>query len=198
MTHSAATGTRTHASYQTVAITKDFVDTYVWWDEAKQARIELHSIQEQSGMQTSDTTSDTQYSYVKNGFLSSIDVDGAQPKVVTYVTDWQGAVRFYWEYAAIPAMEPNYCNFVFDGVHMATLTNNGDPDAGYDITIGLHKSPPDNFLKYGEEVSFADYDLSYTPVNGTEAPVASRFTVRAGDSLQTIAAAVWGDASLCN
>jgi nucleoid-associated protein YgaU len=52
-------------------------------------------------------------------------------------------------------------------------------------------------FRNGAAKSFADFDQSYVPINpSTVGGAASAYTVRDGDTLQSIARQIWGDAGL--
>ncbi|MBY0563048.1 MAG: LysM peptidoglycan-binding domain-containing protein [Hyphomonadaceae bacterium] len=74
---------------------------------------------------------------------------------------------------------------------MGYVGNNGNYDVTYERTRHLRQTPG------GSTGSFADYDLAYDQITSYEqGSRGGMYTVRAGDTLPGIAAALWGDASL--
>lgn len=76
----------------------------------------------------------------------------------------------------------------------------GTADVDYAASIAQHTSTPGTGpFQNGSasSASYADFDQSYDPINGLNyQSTASRYTVSEGDTLESIAATVWGDASL--
>jgi nucleoid-associated protein YgaU len=58
------------------------------------------------------------------------------------------------------------------------------------------KANPDAY-RYMKPVTSADFDQNYEPVSPTYPPATgSAYTVRSGDTLKSVAQALWGDSSL--
>ena len=90
-------------------------------------------------------------------------------------------------------------SIIINGVRVGDIGNNGTSDIDYVSSIAKTKAgsntPFMNGTTYGQ--SFADFDQSYDPINGfSVAGTGSSYTVNDGDTLQTVALAAWGDASL--
>jgi len=115
------------------------------------------------------------------------DIDDGQPRLVRYVTDVaseQILSRFESGSTAIK----NYY-YVFDGIRIGDVANFGEQT--YKLTINDRWSPTNN------QGNYADFDLSYSAVHANSMRSSgSAWTVQAGETLQSIAAAAWGDASL--
>lgn len=95
---------------------------------------------------------------------------------------------------------PRQINYLFDGVQLGGISNDGTDDVDYVASIARHRTlagagPFRNGATFATAI--ADFDQSYTPINGFDSGrIAGRYTVQDGDTLASIAQAVWGDASL--
>ena len=108
--------------------------------------------------------------------------------------------------------DPRELHYYFDGIALGDIGNNGTSDVDYATSIAEHRAPVatgshagafnygtvSNVLKSNVNVStsYADFDQAYDPINGlTYQNTSSQYTVAAGDTLQSIAYQIWGDAS---
>ena len=91
-------------------------------------------------------------------------------------------------------------HYYFNGLKTGVISNNGTSDVDYAASIAQHTGAATGsgaFQTDSYRQSYADFDQSYDPINGLNyQQTASRYTVREGDTLESIAAQVWGDASL--
>ena len=79
------------------------------------------------------------------------------------------------------------------------MGNNGPSDTDYAALIAQRQQTASSgpFKTGNSPTAFADLDQSYSPINaGSGGATAGRVTVGEGDTLRSIAQAVWGDASL--
>jgi hypothetical protein len=90
-------------------------------------------------------------------------------------------------------------HFYFNGQRVGDISNNGTSDVDYVTSIGRHIEVPGTGAFRGGSTmatNYADFDQSYDPINGlTYESTASRYTVQSGDTLESIALQLWGDAS---
>lgn len=90
--------------------------------------------------------------------------------------------------------------YYFDGRRIGNVGNDGVEREDYAQQLARPlESPSDPDAKYKNfnPVASADFDQNYQPINATyPSSSASSYTVREGESLQSIARSVWGDASL--
>jgi nucleoid-associated protein YgaU len=95
---------------------------------------------------------------------------------------------------------PREYYFNFAGMQRGDVGNNGKriSDLDYAAAIAQRQAAPQSgAFAYGQATSFADFDQNYTPINSAnDAGAGASYTVQAGDTLQSIAQAVWGDSSL--
>ncbi len=117
-----------------------------------------------------------------------------------FVTDLSGQVLDRRDtLVGVNGNAPRTLSYVFDGVKLGEVGNDGPADTDYATAIGRRNTAPVAPWRYDYERPFADFDQSYSPINptsGGSAASAGSVTVRDGDTLQSISAAVWGDASL--
>jgi nucleoid-associated protein YgaU len=90
--------------------------------------------------------------------------------------------------------------YTFDGQIVGYTSNNGTSDTDYAADIAQHTTATGSgyYRNGGTSASaYADFDQSYDPLNGDSVDAtSSSYTVAGGDTLQSIAQAVWGDSSL--
>jgi LysM repeat protein len=80
------------------------------------------------------------------------------------------------------------------------VSNNGTSDVDYVVSITDNTAKPvgTGFFTNGAThgTAYADFDAAYDPVNGLSTQLtAQRYTVQAGDTLESIAQQIWGDAN---
>jgi LysM repeat protein len=79
----------------------------------------------------------------------------------------------------------------YSGRQMGYAGNNGYINSDYAQTINQRAGSG------GTPGSFADFDLAYDPINAyAQGSSGGMYTVQSGDTLASIASALWGDASL--
>jgi LysM domain len=117
---------------------------------------------------------------------------------VSFVTDANGLILQRDENDNNSSLgDPRELHYYFNGVRVG---NEGTSDIDYVASIAAKtkagsNTPFMNGTSYGQ--ALADFDQSYDPINGfSVAGTGSSYTVNDGDTLQTIALAAWGDASL--
>lgn len=172
---------------------------YVWWDDARQARI-LHD----SNTTTSNNAINTStFAYDVNGRLTYVNIQDGRPRNVTYVTDANGQVLSRIEADSLSSDDPKNRYWYFNGQRVGELTNNYDVNEDGYFTAILVRSTrpplggPTPFIGGATPRHDADFDQAYQALTPNSVRGAgSAWTVRDGDTLQSIAAAAWGDASL--
>jgi len=95
--------------------------------------------------------------------------------------------------------------YYFNGARVGDVSTNGalpsQVDYAQELALQAARngsvSPPTNGYRYGKPVSSADFDQNYLPINREyPAQTPTIYTARTGDTLQSIAASLWGDATL--
>lgn len=174
---------------------------YVWWDSAQQAKITYDS---DTGSGDNPIYTST-FGYDVNGRVSFVNIKDGRPRNVTFVTDVNGQVLTRTETDNLTAYDDPWSRYYyFNGVRVGELTNNAPFDPGSYIShVNNRISPPSGgststpFYSGNYGTPSADFDQAYEALTPNSIPGGGQvWTVRTGDTLQGIAAAVWGDSAL--
>lgn len=170
---------------------------YTWWDSARQARI-THDPDTGGGFGASGVKNTSTFSYDVNGKLTFVNIQDGRPRNVTFVTDVQGQILTRTEADTVTTTGDPWARYLyFGGVRVGDLTNDGPSDVDYATAIGRRASTQTGPFQYGSALAAADFDQAYQALTpGSVNGAGSSYTIHDGDTLQSIAAAVWGDASL--
>jgi LysM domain len=149
---------------------------------------------------------DSDFTYDGLGRLSNVSVGGPRSHVLNYVNDINGQVisRTLTRTASgIPgSANPVQYYHYYNGIMLGSNGNNGNdrPDMQTALNERIAQGPttPGVFRNGGTGPNpYADFDQAYDAVSPeTLSQGPSAYTVRSGDSLESIAAQIWGDASL--
>ena len=86
--------------------------------------------------------------------------------------------------------------YYVDGKRVGDISNDGSSRTDYVATLANQKAPKGNYANW-QPVASADFDQNYEPISPTyPGTVASNYVVRNGDTLQSIAQTLWGDAQM--
>ena len=172
------------------------VSTYVYqyWDTAKQSTI--------TTTQPSGDPGKSTFTYDKNGHLASV-VDTVARRELYYTTSAQGQVLQRDEIRRDLSGAPRFIHryYYADGRRVGDVGNDGLSDrVSYAEQIARDAETPEQRRarsKNPTPVNSADFDQNYEPINaGYPVSASSRYTVRGGDTLSSIAQSVWGDAAM--
>ncbi|MEO4031082.1 hypothetical protein ABH313_23880, partial [Chromobacterium vaccinii] len=166
---------------------------YEWWDEAKQSTITAQPYNKKApGWQPGIS----HLTYDVNGHLKEA-IDEKGRRSLRYVNDAQGVVirREEIDKGSVYKKQDYY---YVDGKQVGAVGNDGPSRVDFaqalaQITLGNKKDQ----YRFGQAVSSADFDQSYEPIGPNypgQAP--GSVTAREGDTLQVMAANLWGDRSL--
>jgi YD repeat-containing protein len=159
----------------------------------------------QSSITTTQTTTHTStFYYDGSGNLSSIHVGDGRPRTVTFVNDVNGQAIKRDEsdnnYNQYTGGDPHEIWHRFGGKQMGSVGNNGTIDTDYATSItNRTRTPGTGAFRFGTSYGAmtANFDLSNEAITSYGQGVAAAgYTVRQGDTLETIAAQLWGDSSL--
>ena len=166
--------------------------SYIWRDDARQSSTAYRPDV------TKPSIKNSTFSYDVNGHLSSVYVNDGRPRTITYTTDANGQILTRQERDNNNSQgDPKDLYYYFSGIRVGDIGNNGPSQTDYATAIYRRYSPSTNPWRNGAEKRYADFDQSYDPINaGVGNGSNSSITVRDGDTLQSIAQNVWGDASL--
>ena len=173
----------------------DTRNTYQWWDAAQQSVTTLKP--------DATHTNTSTYYYDDSGHLTSVYINDTQSqrnRTVTFVNDAAGLVLERREQDNLSTGDPRELHYYFNEAQVGFIGNNGTSDLSYGDSIAEHQSETGSGpFRNGtaNAIPVADFDQSYQPVNGFDATAgASTYYVHDGDTLQSVALAAWGDASL--
>jgi YD repeat-containing protein len=178
--------------------------TYEWWDEAKQKEIQSTAVNVNAPGWASGYS---HFDYDLNGHLKQVS-DSAGKRSISYTTDAQGLILVRNEMAngivnastgAVNGgtVSRNHVFYYFNGHTVGDVGNDGPLKISYAEQLAQEKSVggKDRYKDW-QPISSADFDQNYQPINADFATTGSAYTVRDGDNLQSIAAALWGDNTL--
>lgn len=161
---------------------------YEWWDSAKQKKISTT---------VNNLTGVTDFSYNVNGHISGfVDEKNAQNKrSATYINNSQGMVLQRNE--LINSSMNRYRNFYYiNGQRIGDVSNDGPSREDYVQSLQSSRGTPTQAKDF-KPISSADFDQNFEPINAQYPSSAlTNYVVNNGDTLQSIALAVWGDASM--
>lgn len=173
------------------------VYSYVWWDGAQQSKItyDADTGSSSNALQTST------FAYDVNGHLTYVNVKDGRARNVTFVTDVQGQVLSRTELDNVTTTgDPKDLYYYFGGLRIGEITNNAGWTDTYISAVqnraqraGATAGP---FIT-GYQSHRADFGQAYEALTpGSVRGAGSSYTIRDGDTLQSIAASVWGDTAL--
>ncbi|WP_055936360.1 LysM peptidoglycan-binding domain-containing protein [Duganella sp. Root336D2] len=170
------------------------VTAYDYWDDAKQ-RSQTVSGETPYKPDTVWRPGVSSFKYDVNGHLvQAIDVVGNV--TFNYISNGQGLVLRREQFKGNTiGMIHRY--MYLNGNMVGDVGNDGDAHLDYAQTLARPNQSREQMYKNWRPVSSADFDQNYQPIT-REYPAAtgSSYTVKAGDSLYSIAGAVWGDVSM--
>ncbi|MGY8628250.1 LysM peptidoglycan-binding domain-containing protein [Chromobacterium violaceum] len=166
---------------------------YEWWDEAKQSTITAQPYNKDApGWQPGIS----HLTYDVNGHLKEA-IDETKHRSLRYVNDAQGVVIRREEIDNLSVYKKQDYYYV-DGKQVGAVGNDGPSRVDFaqalaQTTLGNKKDQ----YRFGVAVSSADFDQNYEPIGPNyPAQAPGSVTAREGDTLQVIAANLWGDRSL--
>jgi len=172
----------------------DTKTTFVFWDEVRQNVVSFKP----NASNGTTYTSGFQYDY--RGHLVAVNIADGRPRQVRYATDLTGQIinRYEWTTSPESGNNPYENYYYFNGLKYGETGNNGTLETDYATAITRrYAAPQTGAFRFGGKVNHVDFDQNYEPINsGTPRSGPSSYGVQDGDTLQSIAAAVWGDSSL--
>lgn len=177
---------------------------YAYWDSPMQATLSFRPNTSQS------TTYQTSYTYDYNGHLTTATINDGRPRSVTYINDTAGQIlsrteadNVGYNVNAGTGGDPKTVWWFFDGKQVGSTSNNGNDDPDYEAAMAERLTPSSTAstapFRLGQTsgVSYSDFDQAYNSLSpGEGGGAGSAYVVRQGDTLSSIAQAVYGDASL--
>ncbi|WP_371395838.1 polymorphic toxin-type HINT domain-containing protein [Fretibacter rubidus] len=153
---------------------------------------------------SSDRINTTYYTNSKSGVLLSARVSDGRARTVTFTVDNQGQTirRDERDYKA--GGDPHEIWYRYGGTEMGYVGNNGTFNTSYSQSITDRTTTPTTgtnagAFKHGRTTgaNHADFESAYKAINSySQGSTSGSYTVRSGDTLQSIAANIYGDSSL--
>ena len=176
---------------------------YEYWDYAKQVSITNQGYN--PALEGNNRFWKPGYSELKydvNGHLVGANDAGADSNrgsaddsSFRYVNDAQGLILLRDEMAGGSVNRVQRFYYV-DGKRVGDVGNDGPSRTDYVRAMSAQKTSKSAYANW-KPVASADFDQNYEPISpGYPASVPSSYTVRNGDTLQSIARAVWGDSAM--
>jgi YD repeat-containing protein len=173
---------------------------YAWWDGAVQSTTTIFT----DYVSQADTNYTTTYTLGASGELVSAYIADGRPRSVTLVTDMTGQVIRRDEadsnFNATTGGDPHEVWYRFAGRQVGLTGNNGTLDTDYSTSIGARGvSIGNGAFRFGVSTPTVQTDFSQAldPINSfAQGSAGGGYTVQAGDTLQSIAANLWGEAGL--
>ncbi len=187
--------------------TSSTVNTYSWFDGAVQASTAYKA----SISQPTPNTTSFAYEHVgAQALLSSASVTDGRSRTVTYKSDLSGQVYKRDEYDSLAGGDPHEVWYKFGGKEIASIGNNGTRDVNYQQSVTTRRAGPDtsnSAFRFNPDLNansggyisraHVEGDASLKKINSFgQGSGAGAYTARAGESLQSIAANLYGDSAL--
>ena len=166
------------------------INSYQWWDGAVQAST-THDADTGNAYNALWVST---YNYAVIGGqaqLTHVAIVDGRPRTVMFRSDMLGQVIRRDEKDNLAGGDPHEVWYRYSGRQMGYVGNNGFINSDYAQTINQRAGSG------GTPGSYADYDLATDPINAYEqGSRGGTYTVQSGDTLQAIAANLWGDSAL--
>ncbi len=187
---------------------------YNWWDGPVQSEIKV--VWQLGAASNQFVDGFSKFEYDGNGrLLRMFNPTAGKQQMVQYLSDASGQILERKEYGGpgstlrydaatgtvLQADNPVWVRYYYaDGHRIGEINNTGAPLEQQDYAQEMARAPAKgNDAKHRIEgpQMWADFDQSYQPINsGYPSAAAPNYLVRKGDTLRSIAQAVWGDANL--
>ena len=172
---------------------------YLWFDGAQQKHMVFDSDTGNAG----NTVYSTNYGYDVSGASVWAHVWDGEPQLNLYTVNTNGQIirreeRDFANASTLETTGQNSAFYLFGGKQMGEI---GTRDTGKDyqtsIAYRTENAPINPITREPYERRTNNFSQSLTPITSyDQGQAAGSYTVRAGDNLRSIAAAVWGDSSL--
>lgn len=203
-------GVVTHTFQHAEGVSNTGVHTiydYVWWDEAKQSKVQAQGINagNPEAKRWASGFSDMQYDvnghvmqmYAYEAGSMGAVTGSAATRSMSYISDQYGQVLRRNKTLGNGNLEVAQRFYYLNGHTIGDVSSEGPSTISYAEELAQRGVTPPGGFRGAVPVSSADFDQNYQPINSSyPGAAASAYTVRQGDTLASIARAVWGDESL--
>ncbi len=168
---------------------------FVWYGGAVQSVTRYWA---NTGQQAAVFTS----TYASNawGQLTSVSIADGRPRTVAFVNDMAGEVIRRDEADSLAGGDPHEFWYHFGGRQHGYVGNNGTFETSYHESVANRSAASGaGAFRLGATAPTArsDFDQNYDPITSyQQGGAGGSYTVQSGDTLSSIAAALWGDAAL--
>ncbi len=169
-------------------------NVYDWRDGAVQARMTVEK--------TDQPTYTSSYNYGASGALETISIADGRARTVTFTNDVSGQALKRDEADQLSGGDPHEIWYRFGGRQLGYIGNNGTLDTDYVASIAnrVKRPPPTQGpFRFGDPTgtSHIDFDPALDNISSyAQGSAGGSYTVQGGETLGSIAAQLWGDASL--
>jgi len=165
---------------------------YAWRDGAVQSHV--------SFAKSYQPTYNSYYNYDGSGNLASVTINDGRPRTVTFTNDMNGqAIRRDEQDNNYNAGDPHEIWYRFAGKQMGYTGNNGTNGLDYAESVeNRTRTPGQGAFRFGlyGGPAHTDFQQSVDTITSYGGAGGGSYTARAGDTLASVAAQLWGDASL--
>lgn len=195
-------GVITHSRQVNGTVTAHTTYDYAWWDEGKQTDVMVKASNSANPNSYKWAPGTSHLEYDVNGHLAKATFGTGASEVlsdhtITYESDAYGQVLVREEKTG-STLNSRQLHYYFNGNRIGDVSTDGASRVDYATRLAQRalNPKPGDFRQPGP-IGSADFDQNYEPI-GPDYPAqaASYYTVRAGDTLQSIAQALWGDSSM--
>jgi YD repeat-containing protein len=169
--------------------TSDTRYDYFWRDSAIQSDIVYTP-----DITKPNTAYTTIYNYDQRHMLVGASIQDGTPRTITYAENFEGEIL-----ASLNSKGPQTRNYFFDDVQEGSVSNDGTGNITYAASIAEQTAAPGTgFYTNGASgpTQSANFGGGFDQINGYNVASSDQsYVVQAGDTLQSIAQAVWGDAN---
>ncbi len=164
--------------------------SYEYWDTAKQSQVHIQASNQQApGWKPGFSN----FIYDVNGHLTQVS-DMAANRHLSYKLDAHGLILQRNELIGSQSSRTQYYYYL-NGAGIGDAGGFGQSRTDYAAVLAARGQ--DKNANTSQPISSADFDYNYMPINDRyPATTPGTFTVRTGDTLQSVALAVWGDSGL--
>jgi YD repeat-containing protein len=183
----------------TLQFTASTVTSYDWYDGAVQKQVDYTPSTSAPG-----TVFHTIYTNSLTGVFQSAQVNDGRPRSITVASDVLGQVIKRDEQDGntntTTGGDPHELWYRFNGKQVGYVGNNGTQNGDYTDSMAIRsQARGTGAFRSGSSYSsqYADFDQNYVATNAYgQGSTGSTYVVHGGDTLSSIAAQLWGDASL--
>lgn len=172
---------------------------YTWFDSAQQGTVTFRQSVNSAGASIGGTVArTTQHAYDASGTLTSATISDGRPRTVTYTSTVTGqTLRRSVADGNAANGDPHEIWYRFGGKQLGYTGNNGTLETDYATSIGnrMAVASGNGAFRNGATggISHTAFDPSVSKINSYNQGASSGgYTVRAGETLGSIAANVWG------